>query len=422
MSAAAPAPHAEPREADVVYDWNRMGDTVSPPLRRVKFVDETLRDGIQCPSVTDPGIEDKKQIVRLLAAVGVDHVDVGLPGAGPRALADVRVLTELIRDERLPILPQCAARTHANDIRPVIEISEKTGVPIEVMAFLGTSPIRLYAEGWDEAVLEQRTRESVRMAKQAGLPCTFVTEDTIRSHPETLRRLFTAAIEEGADGLCVCDTVGHATPNGVFNLVHYTRTLIRSLGTQTRVDWHGHNDRGFGLGNALSAIEAGADRVHGTVLGMGERVGNTPLDLFLVNLRLLGVIDNDLSRLAELVDLASQACVWPIPVNYPVFGKDAFRTGTGVHAAAVIKALKKGHDWLADSVYSGVPARWFGRAQQIEIGHMAGDSNILYWLSSRGLPTTPELVGAIRERAKATSRVLDDAEVMEVVERVAAFG
>ena len=422
MSAAAPAPHAEPREADVVYDWNRMGDTVSPPLRRVKFVDETLRDGIQCPSVTDPGIEDKKQIVRLLSSVGVDHVDVGLPGAGPRAVADVRVLTELIRDERLPILPQCAARTHANDIRPVIEISEKTGVPIEVMAFLGTSPIRLYAEGWDEAVLEQRTRESVRMAKQAGLPCTFVTEDTIRSHPETLRRLFTAAIEEGADGLCVCDTVGHATPNGVFNLVHYTRTLIRSLGTQTRVDWHGHNDRGFGLGNALSAIEAGADRVHGTVLGMGERVGNTPLDLFLVNLRLLGVIDNDLSRLAELVDLASQACVWPIPVNYPVFGKDAFRTGTGVHAAAVIKALKKGHDWLADSVYSGVPARWFGRAQQIEIGHMAGDSNILYWLSSRGLPTTPELVGAIRERAKATSRVLDDAEVMEVVERVAALG
>lgn len=422
MSAAAPNPHAEPREADVVYDWNRMGDTLSPPMRRVKFVDETLRDGIQCPSVTDPGIEDKKQIVRLLAAVGVDHVDVGLPGAGPRAVADVQVLTELIRDEKLPILPQCAARTHANDIRPVIEISERTGVPIEVMAFLGTSPIRLYAEGWDEAVLEQRTRESVRMAKQAGLPCTFVTEDTIRSHPETLRRLFTAAIEEGADGLCVCDTVGHATPNGVFNLVHYTRTLIRSLGTQTRVDWHGHNDRGFGLGNALSAIEAGADRVHGTVLGMGERVGNTPLDLFLVNLRLLGVIDNDLSRLAELVDLASQACVWPIPVNYPVFGKDAFRTGTGVHAAAVIKALKKGHDWLADSVYSGVPARWFGRSQQIEIGHMAGDSNILYWLSSRGLPTTPELVGAIRERAKSTSRVLDDAEVMEVVERVSALG
>lgn len=409
------AAQAEPREADVIYDWNRLGDALSPPMRRVKFVDETLRDGIQCPSVTDPGIEDKQRILRLLAEVGVDYVDVGLPGAGPRAVADVTVLTELIRDEKLPLLPQCAARTHANDIRPVIEISEKTGVPIEVMAFLGASPIRLYAEGWDVDLLEKRTRESVRMAKQAGLPCTFVTEDTVRSHPETLRRLFVAAIEEGADGLCVCDTVGHATPNGVFNLIHYTRAIIRSLGTRTRVDWHGHNDRGFGLGNALSAIEAGADRVHGTVLGMGERVGNTPLDLFLVNLRLLGVIDNDLSKLGELVDLASAACHWPIPVNYPVFGKDAYRTGTGVHAAAVIKALKKGHTWLADSVYSGVPASWFGREQQIEIGHMAGDSNIVYWLTSRGFSAEPGLVSAVRELAKSTSRVLDNAEVMAVV-------
>ena len=406
---------AEPREADVIYDWNRLGDAISPPMRRVKFVDETLRDGIQCPSVTDPGIEDKQRIVRLLAAVGVDYVDVGLPGAGPRAVADVTVLTELIRDEKLSLLPQCAARTHANDIRPIIEISEKTGVPIEVMAFLGASPIRLYAEGWDVDLLEKRTRESVRMAKQAGLPCTFVTEDTVRSHPETLRRLFVAAIEEGADGLCVCDTVGHATPNGVFNLVHYTRSIIRSLGTNTRVDWHGHNDRGFGLGNALTAIEAGADRVHGTVLGMGERVGNTPLDLFLVNLRLLGVIDNDLSQLGELVDLASEACRWPIPVNYPVFGKDAYRTGTGVHAAAVIKALRKGHTWLADSVYSGVPASWFGREQQIEIGHMAGDSNIIYWLTSRGYEAEASLVSAVRDLAKSTSRVLDNDEVLAVV-------
>jgi len=402
-------------EADVVYDWNRMGDTISPPMRRVQFVDETLRDGIQCPSVTDPNIEDKMRIVRLLDAVGVDHVDVGLPGAGPRAVADVTVLAQMIRDEGLRIRPQCAARTHANDIRPVIEISEKVGIPIEVMAFLGTSPIRLYAEGWDEAVLEERTRASVAMAKSAGIPCTFVTEDTVRSHPETLRRLFEAAIEEGADGLCVCDTVGHATPNGVFNLVHFTRNLIRGLGTSTRVDWHGHNDRGFGLGNALSAIEAGADRVHGTVLGMGERVGNTPLDLFLVNLRLLGVINNDLSKLAELVDLASEACHWPIPVNYPVFGKDAFRTGTGVHAAAVIKAIRKGHAWLADSVYSGVPAGWFGREQLIEIGHMAGDSNIIFWLQKRGIEAHPDLVRAIRDTAKATSRVLDDAEVHAVI-------
>ena len=400
----------------VIYDWNVEGHTVTPPLRRVEYVDETLRDGIQCPSVTDPPIEAKMEMVRLLDAAGVHHVDIGLPGAGPRAVEDCIVLAELIRDEKLSIKAMCAARTHPNDIKPIIEVSQKTGVPIEAMTFLGTSPIRLYAEGWDEDLLEDRTRTAVRMCKDAGLTNTFVTEDTERSHPGTLRRLFTAAVEEGVDGLCVCDTVGHATPNGVYNLVHFTKDLIRGLGTATRVDWHGHNDRGFGLGNALSAIEAGADRVHGTVLGMGERVGNTPLDLMLMNLKLLGIHEGDLSSLADLVDLASKSCDWPIPVNYPVFGKDAFRTGTGVHAAAVIKALNKGDDWLADSVYSGVPASWFGRAQEIEIGHMAGDSNIIYWLKSRGIEATDDLVSAIRAKAKSTNRVLEEAEVMSLVE------
>ena len=401
---------------EVIYDWNVEGHTLTPPMRRVEYVDETLRDGIQCPSVTDPPIEAKMQMVRLLDAAGVHHVDIGLPGAGARAVEDCIVLAEMIRDEGLGIKAMCAARTHPNDIKPIIQIAEKTGVPIEAMTFLGTSPIRLYAEGWEEDLLEQRTRTAVRMCKDAGLTNTFVTEDTVRSHPGTLRRLFAAAIEEGVDGLCLCDTVGHATPNGVYNLIHFTKDLIRGLGSQTRVDWHGHNDRGFGLGNALSAIEAGADRVHGTVLGMGERVGNTPLDLMLVNLKLLGIHDGDLSSLSELVDLASRACASPIPVNYPVFGKDAFRTGTGVHAAAVIKAINKGDEWLADSVYSGVPASWFGRAQEIEIGHMAGDSNIVYWLKSRNIAVTDELVGAIRAKAKSTNRLLETAEVMAVVE------
>ncbi len=404
----------------VIYDWNVEGHTVTPALRKVEYFDETLRDGIQCPSVTDPPIEAKMEMVRLLDAAGVHHVDIGLPGAGPRAVEDCIILAEFIRDEKLAIKATCAARTHPNDIQPIIDISQKTGVPIEAMTFLGTSPIRLYAEGWDEDLLEKRTRTAVRMCKDAGLTNTFVTEDTVRSHPHTLRRLFEAAIEEGVDGLCVCDTVGHATPNGVYNLVHFTKDLIRGLGTNTRVDWHGHNDRGFGLGNALSAIEAGADRVHGTVLGMGERVGNTPIDLMLVNLKLLGLHDGDLSSLAKLVDLASKACEWPIPVNYPVFGKDAFRTGTGVHAAAVIKAINKGDDWLADSVYSGVPASWFGRSQEIEIGHMAGDSNILYWLQSRGIEATDVLVDAIRSKAKSTNRVLEESEVMEVVNEARA--
>lgn len=407
-------------EAQVIHDWNVTGVSKPPAVRRVGIVDETLRDGVQCPSVTDPGIEDKMAIVRLLSKVGVDVVDIGLPGAGPRAVADVTRLAELIRDEKLPILANCAARTHANDIAPIIDISQKTGVPIEVMAFLGASPIRLYAEGWDVDLLEKRTRESIRLAKQNGLTATFVTEDTTRAHPETLRRLFLAAIEEGADGLCLCDTCGHANDNGVRNLLSFARGVVKESGRDVRLDWHGHNDRGYGLSNAIVACEEGVDRVHGCVIGVGERVGNTSLDLLLVNLKLMGWHQGDLTALADLVDLASRACEVPIPVSYPVFGKDAFRTGTGVHAAAIIKAIDKGADWLADRVYSGVPAGWFGRHQVIEIGHMAGDSNILFWLRQHGYAATPAVVDAIRAKAKAGTKVLEEAEIRELIAAVSA--
>lgn len=406
---------------EVIYDWNLKGHALSAPMRRVEVHDETLRDGIQCPSVHDPGIEDKMRIVRLLAQVGVATVNVGLPGAGPRAAEDSQVLVELIRDEGLPIRPGCAARTHPADIEPILEISEATGVPVEVFTFLGSSPIRMFAETWDEDRLEDLTRTAVRMAVQAGVPVSFVTEDTVRSHPSTLRRLFDAAVEEGTDRLVLCDTVGHSTPDGVFNLLHWTHDHLVGLGVRDRVklDWHGHNDRGFALMNALYAIEAGVDRIHGTVLGVGERVGNTQLDLALVNLKLLGVDDSELHKLSELVELVSTSCKVPIPVNYPVFGADAFRTGTGVHAAAVIKAERRGEQWLADRIYSGVPASWVGRNQEIEIGHQSGVSNVKYWLDKRGYEPTDQLVQAIFDHAKATNRLLGEAELRAFVDGLA---
>ena len=395
---------------NIIFDWNK-GNRHSPPLRRVELFDETLRDGIQCPSITDPPIEKKLEILRLLDSIGVDEADIALPGAGKRAVDDCTTMVEMIRDEGLTIRPAAAARTHPNDIRPIIDIAEKTGVPIEVYAFLGSSPIRLFTEGWDEDKLEDLTRTATRMTKDAGLPFAFVTEDTIRSHPKTLDRLFRAAIEEGADRLCLCDTVGHATPDGVFNLIHYTKNIIQSMGTDTKIDWHGHSDRGLGLVNAMYAIEAGADRVHGTILGIGERVGNVQLDLLMMNLKLEGVLDNDLSPMGDLVELVSEAMEWPVPPAYPVFGQDAFRTGTGVHAAAVVKALKKGDPLLADLIYSGVPASWFGREQEIEVGPMSGNANILYWLHKNGYQGTDAEVNTIRQAAKNTNRLLSNAEL-----------
>jgi 2-isopropylmalate synthase len=405
----------EPRIEDLIYDWNREAGDLVKPSQPVEFDDETLRDGLQSPSVTDPTIEQKIEILHLMDALGIHTADIGLPGAGPRALADVTRLAREIADERLSIGANCAARTVRADIDPIVEISQRTGVAIECCTFIGSSPIRQYAEGWDLDWIRKTSEEAVSYAVGRGATVMYVTEDTTRARPDALERLYTTAIEAGASRICLADTVGHATPDGARNLVRWAKRLVERTGADVKVDWHGHRDRGFGLANALAAMVAGADRVHGTALGIGERVGNTEMDLLLVNLVLLGWLDRDLSALPEYCRLVSESTGVPLPPNYPVLGEDAFRTGTGVHAAAVIKAARKGDAWLADRVYSGVPAGLVGRAQRIEIGHMSGKSNVVWWLESRGYAAEPALVDRIFDHAKRTDHILTDEEVSALI-------
>ena len=401
---------------ELIYDWNvRNRRAPLSPLvdRELSFFDETLRDGIQSPSVTDPDIETKKKILKLTASLGIDAVDLGLPGAGKRAVADVTALIEFAEQEKLGIEYACAARTHEKDIGAVADIADKTGVPITVYAFLGSSPIRLYAENWNVELLLERTIMAADLCRKIGLPMTFVTEDTTRTPPRVLDRLFRAAVDHGVQRLCLCDTVGHASPEGVRDLVSFTRLLLESHGAmQVGIDWHGHNDRGLGTINNLAAISAGADRIHGTALGIGERVGNAALDQTLMNLKLMGELDDrDLSNLVPWCQTVAEAVGVPIPAQYPLVGEDAFLTATGVHAAAVIKAINRGDDELADRVYSGVPAGWFGKEQSIEIGFMSGESNVVYWLKSRGIDPEENLVKHLFDLAKKTDHVLSDAEV-----------
>ena len=410
-------PDQPPGGEGLVYDWN----VVNPPerpARGLRIHDETLRDGIQGPSVRDPDLDVKLRFLHLCEQLGVSSIDLGLPGSGARAVRDVQRLAEEIRDQRLRITPLCAARTLEVDIRPVAEISQRVGIAIEVAAFIGSSPIRQYAEGWKLESMIENTRAAVRFARQAQLPVMYVTEDTTRAQPDTLAALYGTAIEEGASRICVSDTVGHSTPDGVRAVVRYVRELADRLNPEVGVDWHGHSDRGFGLINAIVAAVAGADRLHGCAIGLGERVGNTHLDLLLVNLRLLGWIDTDLSKLREMAELIAEGTGMPIPPNYPVIGRDAFRTATGVHAAAVIKAKRKGDEWLANRVYSGVPADLFGCSQVIEIGPMSGESNVVFWLEERGIRPRPELIRAIMELAKQSDRVLTDAEIMARVSEI----
>lgn len=400
---------------ELVYDWNTVEPTAHAPNRHIGFDDETLRDGLQSPSVCDPPIEKKLELLHLMDALGIDTADIGLPGAGGTHAAGVERLAREIVEQKLKIRPNCAARTHEADIRPIIEISQRTGISIEACTFIGSSPVRFYAEDWTLDKLLKLTEDAVTFAVKEGLSVMYVTEDTSRADPATIRALYMTAIRCGARAVCVCDTVGHSTPDGARAVVRFVKSIIEEQGERVRLDWHGHQDRGLGVINSIAAIEGGADQVHGSALGVGERVGNTPMDQLLVNLKLMGWIDNDLSRLREYCQVAESSCGWTIPVNYPVFGRDAFRTATGVHAAAVIKSYKKGDPGLADLVYSGVPAGLFGMQQQIEIGYMSGKSNVIYWLEHRGLEASEERVERILAHAKKSPSVLSEDEVMKLV-------
>jgi 2-isopropylmalate synthase len=408
------------REHELIHDWNTAhGSFDYSTVRSVQLNDETLRDGLQSPSVRDPSIDQKAALLRLMADLGIAAADIGLPGAGPRAVRDVEALVRVIVEEKLPLEPNCAARTVLADIRPILEASQKAGIPIEAATFIGSSPIRRYTEDWTLDHILRATEEAVSFAVREGLPVMYVTEDTTRADPATLKALYETAIRAGARRICLADTVGHATPHGVRQLIRFIRReVIEPSGEPVKLDWHGHRDRGLAMPNCLAAIEEGADRIHGTALGVGERCGNAEMDLLLVNLKLLGLHEWDLSRLAEYVGLTAEACDLPIPYNWPVFGMDAFRTGTGVHAAAIIKAEGKGDAWLADRIYSGVPAGMFGLRQIIEISPMSGISNVRYWLAQHGYdPKNEELCQYIFAAAKQADHTFSDSEVHDLCTR-----
>lgn len=401
---------------ELIHDWNAHSGPEVPPGRRVMLNDETLRDGLQNPSVRDPSIGEKIEILHLMEDLGIDLVNIGLPSAGPRAFADAERLAREIVGSRMKIRPNLGGRTHKSDIQAMIDICERVGRPIEAAMFLGSSPIRRLVEAWSVEHLQRTTEEAVKFAVSAGLPVMYVTEDTVRTDPPTVIALYSTAIRAGARAIVLCDTVGHATPRGAYNLVKFViDEVVKPSGEKIRVDWHGHNDRGLGVANSLAAVAAGADQVHAVALGLGERVGNTPMEAMLVNLLLLGLIDRDLSRLKEYSEAVARATNTVIPPNYPVVGLDAFRTQTGVHAAAIAKAYKRDDAELANAIYSGVPAHLFGLEQIIEIGPMSGRSNVIYWLGKRGIATSEEVADRILAAAKQSSRVLTEEEILALV-------
>jgi len=407
----------------LIYDWNTIEyDIQRNPANHphdVWFDDETLRDGLQSPSARNPTIEEKIELLTYMERLGLQKVDLGLPGAGPFHREHISAMLSHINENSFNIRPGAAVRTLMGDIEPLVEMQAQHEMEIQASAFLGTSPIRQFTEGWTMEKLMSTMEKAVSFAVENDVPVMFVTEDTTRSKPEDVKMIYQRAMELGVRRICVCDTCGHVTPNGVKKLLHFIdEEVIKDAGyhrSEIEVNWHGHQDRGLGVANNIAAVEAGADVIHGTALGVGERAGNAPLDQTLVNLKLMGVIDNDLSLLDEYVRKANEYIEVPLPRNYPVFGNDAFETGTGVHASAVIKAMRKGDDWLADRVYSGVPAGDFGLKQIIRIGHMSGRSNIIWWLEQNGIDADENLVEHLFEVAKQQKRNMLDSEIFDAI-------
>ncbi|HEC09617.1 MAG TPA: 2-isopropylmalate synthase [Acidimicrobiales bacterium] len=414
-------PEGESADHDgLLFDWNLVGETEAIRPGRVELNDETLRDGLQGPSVRQPTLEEKIEILHRMAGIGIHSANIGYPGAGPRFVDDVVALAREIDREDLGIAVNCAGRTHPNDILPIAEAQQRAGVPITAALFLGSSPIRQYVEGWDTDFLLRCTDEAVSLACGEGLDVMFVTEDTTRAPGDVLDRVYTAAIEAGARRICLADTVGHATPWGTRALVTYACGIVERSGEEVAIDWHGHRDRNLGVINSLAALSAGAQRVHACGLGIGERVGNTPMDTLLVNLKLLGWVDVDLHGLPAYCEAISRATNTPVPCNTPAIGKDAFETGTGVHAAAVLKAMRTGDRWLANRIYSGVPADDLGREQNITVGPMSGKANAVAWLSKRGLPTDEATVDRVLAAAKNSDHILRTEEILALLDTEAA--
>jgi 2-isopropylmalate synthase len=403
----------------LIYDWNQLPPFTcqfSPP-ERIELNDETLRDGLQCPSVLQPTVEQKLMFLRLMPELGIGSADIGYAGASKTALEDVVILAKTILDDHLPIKPNCAGRTHEADINPILEAQQRSGQAIEAALFIGSSPIRQFVEGWDVSFLLKTIEKAISYARSRGLSVMFVTEDTTRARPEHIASMYLTAAEAGASRLCISDTVGYATPSGVQHLVGFLRNHLQNAGFgDLELDWHGHRDRGLDVVNSMAALSAGATRVHGCALGIGERVGNTALDTLLVNLVLQGWMDQDLRAMDEYCRVASEMTGVPIPRNYPVMGEDAFVTGTGVHAAAILKAQDKGDTWLEDRVYSAIPASLVGRHQVITIGPMSGQANVVAWLRNHHFEPTSTRIALLLQAAKQTTHNLSDEELMNLLQ------
>ncbi|GAA3600536.1 hypothetical protein [Kribbella ginsengisoli] len=382
-------------------------------ISSVTFFDETLRDGIQAPGVATPTVDQKIELMELIHRTGIRAADLGYPGSSPAALSECHEMAA----SAAPDMAVCfAGRTHPTDVRAICEIAQRSGRPVDAYIFIGVSPIRQYVEEWDADFIMRTIRAAGRECQRGGAEFVLVLEDAVRCTREVLSAIFAVALDIGVGRLALCDTVGAAAPAAAADLIRWTAEYFTSRDHAVALDWHGHNDRGLALANSMAALAAGCDRVHGTILGVGERAGNTAIDQLIVNSWLDGGRQYDLQALSEYGTYASEVLRFDVPSNYPALGRDVFKTSAGIHAAAILKAHEKQDEEAKDSVYSSIPARLLGREQEVVIDSSAGASNVKYWLAVRGLQADDAAIRQVLTAAKSQRHPMNDEEVRQALD------
>ena len=403
---------------DVWFTWNGVRTEESSLEEACSGIlfDETLRDGLQAPHIRNPTLEQKLAIVDHMARSGIRSADLGFPGSDAAATRECTEVARHIAAAGLDLKPGFAGRTHPADINAICEVGQQAGVAVEAYVFIGVSPIRQYVEDWDLELIRGAIRKSAAECRREDVEFVLVLEDAVRCTPQVLRSVYDVAMETGTRRLTLCDTVGAAVPSGTEALIRWTQRYFAERDHPMALEWHGHNDRGLALVNSLTALSLGCARVHGTVLGIGERAGNASLDQLVVNRHLDGDHSYDLAALREYCEYAAPVLGVDIPQNYPAMGRDVFKTSAGVHASAILKAHEKGSTALKDSVYAGVPAGLLGREQEILIDAASGANNVKYWLTLHGHPTDDAtLIKRVLERAKAGRAPLTDEEIGQII-------
>ncbi len=369
-------------------------ENIQKPVQKYAIDDETLRDGVQAPYVLQPTIEQALTIFEFSRKLGVQKADIGFAASSPTTFNRIKEVAKQNYGEGTPITISCAARTTIGDIDPIIKLSQEIGNPIEADTFIGTDPLRMKVEGWTPEFMANQVEQVTRYAIDHGVPTMLVTETSfagIQQIPNVVRDIYLAGLNAGAGRVCLCDTTGAHTFDEIIEGIHWMRNLLDTNGFHhVGIDFHGHDDLTNAVSNSVAAFMAGADRVHATILGIGERRGNTDLIPLLVQLDKKEMnSDHNLHILPEYAMYASSVLGVPISDTHPVIGPDARCMVSGVHATAALKGLEQGHKGIYlpfDPDSLGIKP-----SHTTKIGQMAGKGNVLLFALMEGLPRPTDL-------------------------------